>query len=140
VSLDGAPPVEMHADHALNPVWSNDGKFLVYSGADLGPGFSLRAINADGSARAMPEITLSRAARRVRFHPTRDALIVLLGEMRFGNLWLIDLETGERQALTNFGRESSIRDFDVSPDGAEFIFDRRQENSDVAVIELPVGN
>jgi Tol biopolymer transport system component len=136
VSLDGSPPVELHTDHALNPAWSNDGKFLVYSGADLGPGFSLRAINADGSPRALPEITLSRAARRVRFHPRRNALVVLLGEMRFGNLWLIDLDTGERQALTNFGRESSIRDFDVSPDGAEMVFDRRQENSDVAVIEL----
>lgn len=137
VSLDDTPPVEMQGDYALNPVWSNDGSFLVFSGEDLGPGFSLRAINADGSPHVLPEITLSRAARRVRFHPKRNALIVLLGEMRFGNLWLIDLDTGERQALTQFGRESSIRDFDVSPDGTEMVFDRRQENSDVAVIELP---
>jgi Tol biopolymer transport system component len=137
LSPDDAPPVELTAEYALNPVWSNDGSFLVFSGEDLGPGFSLRAINADGSPRALPEITLSRAARRVIFHPQRNALIVLLGEMRFGNLWLIDLDTGERRALTDFGRESSIRDFDVSHDGTELVFDRRQGNSDVALIELP---
>ena len=137
VSLDGAPPVALHEGYALNPVWSSDGQFLVYSDADLGPDFALKAINPDGSAHALHDITLSRGARRVSFVPGRRALIVLLGEMRHGNFWLIDLDSGERRQLTNFGREFFIRDFDVAPDGSEIIFDRRQDNSDVALIELP---
>lgn len=38
--------------------------------------------------------------------------------------------------LTNFGRSFIIRDFDVSPDGREIVFDQVQENSDVVLIDL----
>jgi hypothetical protein len=84
----------------------------------------------------LPEITLSRGARRVSFVPGQRALIVMSGDMRHGNFWLIDLDTGKRRQLTHFGREFYIRDFDVTPDGREIIFDRREDNSDVALIEL----
>jgi Tol biopolymer transport system component len=136
VPLDGAPPVAMSASFALGPAWSSDGQLLVYSDADVGPGFALRAMNADGSAHTLHDITLSRGARRVSFVPGRHAIIVLLGEMRYGNFWLIDLDSGDRRQLTNFDRAFSIRDFDVSPDGSEIVFDRRQDNSDIALIEL----
>ena len=68
--------------------------------------------------------------------PGRRALIVLLGEMRHTNFWYIDLDTGERRQLTDFGLEFTIRDFDVSADGREIVFDRRREDSDLALIEL----
>jgi hypothetical protein len=56
--------------------------------------------------------------------------------MRHNNFWYIDLDTDERRQLTDFGREFAIRDFDVSADGREIVFDRRQENSDLALIEI----
>lgn len=48
---------------------------------------------------------------------------------------LIDLETGAERPLTNFGRAFIFRDFDVSPDGREIVFDQVQENSDVVLID-----
>ena len=45
--------------------------------------------------------------------------------MRHNNFWYIDLDSGARRQLTNFGREFTIRDFDVSADGREIVFDRR---------------
>jgi len=137
VPLDDAPPVALSQGHALNPLWSPDGSFLIYSDADVGPGFALKAMNPDGSALALDDITLPRGSRRVSFVPGRKMLVVLLGEMRHANFWLLDLESGARRQLTAFGREFSIRDFDVSPDGREIVFDRRQDNSDIALIELP---
>lgn len=137
VPLDGGSPEVLSEGHALNPMWSSDGSLLVYSDADVGPNFSLKAIRPDGSALELGDITLPRGSRRASFVPGRHALVVLMGEMRHGNFWLLDLETGGRRQLTAFGREFSIRDFDVSPDGREIVFDRRQDNSDIALIELP---
>jgi len=136
VPLDGAAPVALNEGHALNPLWSSDGKFLVYSDADVGPSFALKAMRPDGSPLALGDITLPRGSPRVSFVPGRQMLVVLMGEMRHGNFWLLDLENGARRQLTAFGREFSIRDFDVSPDGREIVFDRREDNSDVALIEL----
>jgi hypothetical protein len=93
-------------------------------------------VRPDGARYDLPEIKLPRGARRVVFVPGRRALIALQGEMRHNNFWYIDLDSGARRQLTNFGRDFTIRDFDVSPDGGEIVFDRRRENSDLALIEL----
>jgi Tol biopolymer transport system component len=132
---DGAAtPLGEH--YAINPQWSPDAAFLIYADADAGPSFALKSVDALGAARRLPDIKLPRGARRALFTPDGRALIVLQGEMRHNNFWLIDLETGDRRQITNFGREFTIRDFDVSGDGREIIFDRRRDASDVALIEL----
>jgi Tol biopolymer transport system component len=136
VPLDHGPPSALHEGYALNPVWSPDGKFLVYADADAGPDFALKALRPDGARYDLPEIKLPRGARRVVFVPGRRALIALQGEMRHNNFWYIDLDSGARRQLTSFGRDFTIRDFDVSADGREIVFDRRRENSDLALIEL----
>ena len=136
VPLDQQPPSALLEGYAINPVWSPDGKFLVYADADAGPDFALKAVRPDGARYGLPEIKLPRGARRVVFVPGRRALIALQGEMRHNNFWYIDLDSGARRQLTDFGRDFTIRDFDVSPDGAEIVFDRRRENSDIALIEL----
>ena len=38
--------------------------------------------------------------------------------------------------LTNFGRESVVRDFYISPDGREIALDRVQENSEIVLVDL----
>lgn len=136
VSLSQQSPRALHEGYAINPVWSPDGSFLVYADADAGPDFVLKAVKPDGARYDLPEIKLPRGARRVVFVPGRRALIALQGEMKHNNFWYIDLDSGARRQLTNFGRDFTIRDFDVSPDGGEIVFDRRRENSDLALIEL----
>jgi Tol biopolymer transport system component len=136
VSLDARSTNLLVDGYSINPVWSTDGRILVYADADTGPDFALKAVTADGSKIELPEIRLPRGSRRASFVPGRRALIVLRGEMRHTNFWHIDLDTGEKRQLTDFGLEFTIRDFDVSGDGREIVFDRRQENSDLALIEL----
>jgi len=65
------------------------------------------------------------------------ALIVLRGEIEHKDFWFVDLQTGQERRLTSFGRRVIVRDFDVSPDDREIVFDRLQENSDVVLIARP---
>jgi Tol biopolymer transport system component len=136
VSSEDGAATPLGEGYAMNPQWSPDGAFVVYADADAGPSFSLRARDARGGRYPLPDIKLPRGARRVAFASGGRALIVLQGEMRHNNFWLIELDTGARRQLTDFGREFTIRDFDVSSDGREIIFDRRRDNSDLALIEL----
>lgn len=135
IELSSKAMTWMSEHYAVNPLWSPDGSFLIYQDADAGPDFVLKAMSADGQPYPLPDIKLPRGARRVVFSPEERALIVLQGEMRHNNFWYIDLDSGERRQLTQFGRDFTIRDFDVSPDGSHIVFDRRQENSDLALIE-----
>ncbi len=131
----GSARVFMDVD-AINPLWSSDGKLLVYSDTGVGPTFEVKVANADGTPHPSPAITLPRGSKRISFVPGKHALVVLQGEMRHVNFWYVDLDTGQRRQLTDFGREFSIDDFDVTAAG-EIVFDRIRDNSDIAVIELP---
>ena len=43
-----AAPIALGDDYALDPVWSPSGRFLVYTGRDVGTVIPIRAVNADG--------------------------------------------------------------------------------------------
>jgi hypothetical protein len=58
--------------------------------------------------------------------------VLLRGEILHKNLWLIDLEAGAERQWTNL-----TPDFDISADGREVVFERVQERSDVALLDLP---
>jgi len=137
ITLDGGPPIQLVGEQVANPVWSPDGRFLIYSGAEVGTTFPLKAVNADGKPYGIPELILSRGANRFAFLPGRPVLAVLKGDVWHKNFWLIDLVTGQQRQLTNFSREFLISDFDISPDGQEIIFGRLKENSNVILIDLP---
>jgi Tol biopolymer transport system component len=137
VPLDGGAPSQLLAEQAANPVWSPDGRFLVYTGVNVGTTFPLKAITADGEPYGIPELILARGANRISFLPGRPVLVVLKGDVWHKNFWSVDLVTGRQRQLTNFGREFLINDFDVSPDGKEIIFSRLKENSNVILIDLP---
>ena len=135
--VDGGAPVLLVKGFALDPVWSPSGRFLIYSGADVGTTFALNAVGADGSPYPLPELVLSRGARRVAFLGGDDALVMLKGNVSYLELWVRDLRTGRERQLTTLGRGFTIGDFDISPDGRELIFDRSRDESDIVLIERP---
>ena len=135
VPLDGGPPIQLIGEQAANPVWSPDGRFVVYSGVEVGTTFPLKAATADGKPFDIPELVLSRGANRFSFLPGRPVLVVLKGDVWHKNFWLIDLRTGQQRQLTNFSREFLISDFDISPDGQEIVFSRLKENSNIVLID-----
>jgi Tol biopolymer transport system component len=136
VSLDGQRVVPLVSGYSVDPAWLPDGASLVYSGPDVGTTFQVMTVSVDGRPWPEPNLTLSRGARRVCFLPGRRALVVLRGEINHKNFWLMDLETGTERQLTRFGRDFIIRDFDISADGREIVFDREQESSDLVLIDL----
>lgn len=137
VPVDGGSPALFLREYSVDPVWSPDGRFVVYSGADIGTTFSVKAVNADATAHALPALTLTRGARHLAFLPGGRSLVLLRGEIQHKNLWLIDLETGAERPLTNLPPDFDIRDFDISPEGHEVVLARVQERSDVVQLDLP---
>ena len=137
LAINGGAPVLLVQGFALDPVWSPSGRFLIYSGADVGTTFALKAVAADGSPYPLPEFVLGRGARRVAFRGGDDALVTLKGDMSYKELWVRDLKTGRERQLTALGRGFTIGDFDISPDGRELLIDRAREESDIVLIERP---
>ena len=136
VPLSGAPPEALVKEYATDPAWAPSGRFLVYSGADVGTTFAVKAVTADGRPHPLPPITLTRGARRLAFSG-EDALVVMKGDVSHKEFWRIDLATGRERQLTSLQPRFVIGDFDVSPDGREIIFDRSREESDIVLFELP---
>jgi serine/threonine protein kinase/Tol biopolymer transport system component len=135
IHLNGGTPQPMATEYSINPVWSPDGKYLVYSGADVGMRFPLRASAPDGRPYGMAGLILTRGARRVAFAPDSGSLVILRGEIAHKNFWLLNPQTGAERQLTDLPSSIAIGDFDVSPDGTEIIFDRVQDSSSIALIE-----
>jgi Tol biopolymer transport system component len=135
IPLDGRAPSPLVAEYSLDPAYSPDRAYLVYSGADIGTTFPLRAAAADGRPYPLPSVILTRGARRVVLLRDGRTLVVLRGEVGHKDFWRIDIKTGSEQRLTQLPADFVIRDFDVAPDGSEIVFDRLQESSHIALIE-----
>jgi Tol biopolymer transport system component len=138
IPADGGEAIQLGDGYALDPVWSPTGQFLVYSGADVGTNVSVKAVNADGTPRVIPDLVLSRGSRRMDFLGTDDALVILKGNLSYKEFWAVDLKSGAERQLTNVGPGPMVSDFDVSADGREIVFDRVSDASDIVLIELPV--
>jgi Tol biopolymer transport system component len=135
IFLNGARPLPLVAEYSVDPVWSPDGRFLVYSGADIGTTFPLRGAGRDGRPYPLPTLILTRGARHVAFSSDGQSLVALRGDFEHKDFWLIDLRTGAAHMLAKLPAEFVIDDFDISPDGSEILFNRVQETSELALIE-----
>jgi Tol biopolymer transport system component len=131
----GGAPVPLVYEYSVDPVWSPDGQFLLYSGADVGVTFPLRAAEPDGRPYPLPAVMLPRGARRIVFGPEPGTIVALRGDFTHKDFWLIDLKTGAERRLTQLPTGFDIRDFDLSPDKRELLFDRVEETSTVALID-----
>ncbi len=137
IAVDEGTPLPLVSEYSVDPAWSRDGAFLIYSGADVGTTFPLRAAAADGRPHPLPTLMLTRGARRVVFARDRQAIVILRGEIGHKNFWLVDLDSGAERQLTELAADFVVRDFDISPDGSRIVFDRIEENSNIALIEHP---
>jgi Tol biopolymer transport system component len=135
IYLNGEPPTSFVAEYSMDPVWAPDHRFVVYSGADIGTTFPLRAAAPDGRPYPIAGVMLTRGARRVTFYPGSESLVILDGEIGHKNFWLLDLATGARRPLTRLPADYEVRDFDVSAAGAQIVFDRIEAGSQMAVID-----
>lgn len=135
IFLDNSTPSTLVSEYSIDPVWSPDGQFLIYSGADVGTTFALRAVARDGRPYPIPALILTRGARRVAFSPDARSIVLLRGDVGRKNFWLVDLRTGAERQISQLAPDISISDFDLSRDGSVILFDRIQESSRIALIE-----
>ena len=83
------PPIALGDDYALDPAWSPSGRFLVYTGRDVGTVLPIRAVNADGTPRRVPELFLHRGSRRLDFLGGDDrSLVILKGALSQKEFWV----------------------------------------------------
>jgi Tol biopolymer transport system component len=135
IPLNGNAPVQLISEYSVDPSWSPDGTFLVYSGADVGTTFPLRAAAADGRAYPIRSLVLTRGARRVAFFRDSHTLLVLRGTIEHKDFWLVDLESGAERRLSVLPDNFTIGDFDIASDGRSIVFDRVQANSDLVLVD-----
>jgi Tol biopolymer transport system component len=135
IFLNDSPPTPLVSEYSIDPVWSPDGQFLIYSGADVGTTFPLRAVARDGRPYPIPPLILTRGARRIAFRPDAASIVLLRGDVGHKNFWLVDLRTGAERQITDLVPDIAIGDFDLSRDGSAVLFDRTQDSSRIALIE-----
>ncbi len=139
VPVVGGVPQLFLPDYSLDPAWSVDDRFVLYSERDIGTTFSVKAVTPEGTAYHFPSLTLTRGARHLRLLRDARSLVILQGEIQHKNLWLVDLETGAKRQLTYFPAGFDVLDFDISPDGREIVLERVEQRSDLVLLDLP-GN
>ena len=135
IFINGDAPVPFTSEYSIDPVWSPDGRLVVYSGADVGTTFPLRAAATDGRPHPLAGIMLTRGARRFAFVPDSQKLVILAGQIGHKNLAVLDLETGAKRTLAELPADFVVHDFDISATGTEVVFERIVNNSHIALIE-----
>jgi serine/threonine protein kinase len=137
IPVDGGTPEKLVDEISYNPVWSPDGRLILYYFAPQGALFPLRAIAPDKKPFKLPDVSTRGEGGRFRFMPDGKSFVVLQGAYRDQNFYLVNIETGSRRQLTDLKQGNMLRNFDISPDGKQIVFDRVEENSDVVLIDLP---
>ena len=135
IFLDATAPQSLISEYSIDPAWSPDGRYFVYSGPQVATVFPLRASAPDGRPYNMPGLILTLGARRVAFARNSGSMVFLRGGIDRKDFWQLDPQTGAERQLTDLPAGFVIGDFDVSADGTEIVFGRVQESSSVVLIE-----
>jgi Tol biopolymer transport system component/predicted Ser/Thr protein kinase len=137
VPADGGTPERLTEEVSYNPVWSPDGRMILYAAPQQGITFPIKAVSPDKKPVAVPTLAVTGEGNRYRFTPDGKYAVILQGWFRHQDFFAIDLASGQRTQLTHLKPGYILRNFDISPDGKQIVFDRVQENSDVVLIDLP---
>ena len=137
IPVDGGAPERIVDEHSYNPVWSPDGRLILYYLSQQAATFPLKAITPEKKPFPLPPLAVRGEGGRFRFMPDGKSFVVLLGPFRNQNFYLVNVDTGVRRQLTNLKPGPFLRNFDISPNGKQMVFDRVQENSDIVLIDLP---
>src|SRR5262249_31880306 len=139
VPADGGPPVRLVDGVNADPVWSPDGRLILYSEIVGGAYHLLRAVTPDKKPVVLPEIKVVYLGNRYRFMPDGKSRVIAQSPperqraMQSGDYFLMDLRTGHMRQLTNLRPGFLMKSFDISPDGKTILFDRYRENSDIVL-------
>ncbi len=141
---DGAWPRKLDdtSDFAMNPVWSPDGKRLVWVKYDMpnmpwdGTTLAMLTFSSDGAdIEVLQGQAQAYAIAQPAFSPDGKTLAYLSDESGFSHLILFDLETRQRRAVTSDAAEYSgpawvagLRYFAWLPDNRHIVI-RRSENA-----------
>ncbi|HKD10795.1 MAG TPA: protein kinase, partial [Thermoanaerobaculia bacterium] len=140
VPADGGPPLRLVDTNTSDPVWSPDGRLILYS-ENFGGGSNLRGVTPDKQPVPLPVIGVPYAGNRYHFTPDGRSVVVFSHRegvfVQEADFRLLDLATGRLRQLTRLRGAFVMRSFDVSPDGKTILFDRYRENADVVLIDLP---
>jgi Tol biopolymer transport system component len=136
VPVDGGPPVQLVSSLSSNPVWSPNGQLIVYSGPNISLRTDLKAVSPDGKPLPFPQVSVRILGERYRFMPDGKSLVLMHGDWKDQQFYLLDLATGAERRLSNLKPGFTMRSFDVSPDGKQILFDRISENADIVLIDL----
>jgi Tol biopolymer transport system component len=138
IHVDGSQPILLLDSLAERPVWSPDGRFILYTELLAAGGNQIKAITPEGVPVPIPFTQLGAGiSTSYRFFPDGKSLIALEGAAGSSqNFFRIDLQSGEQRRLTDLAGRFTIEDFDVSPDGKHIVFDRVQLNADIVVMNL----
>jgi Tol biopolymer transport system component len=134
IPVDSGDPVRLVRGQAVNPVWSPDGKLIVYAGKFFTGQVELQGVRPDGTPVDLPPVRTRPGG--YRFLPDGTGLVYLpfIPSLDF---WLFDLTRKTPRRLTRLGNQGFLGTFDVTPDGKAIVFDRLRENSNIVLIELP---
>lgn len=139
IPVDGGPPVRLLNTLSYHPVWSPDGRMIVYAEPQQGGGtLPVKAITPDKAPVRIPDFEVTYLGSPYRFVPHSNALIFLKAttDIRRRNFYWVDLDTGKERQLTDLKPGYLMENFDISPDGKQIVFDRTRENSDIVSIDL----
>ncbi len=136
IPVGGDSPEQIVEGEALNPVWSPDGNLIVYTGAQVNVVSPLLAVRPNGDRVELPKIEVFRFGQRARFLPDGTGLVTMRGKGPSQDFWLLDLATMKDRRLTQLDAATTMRTFDITPNGQQIVFDRLSEDSDIVLIEL----
>ena len=134
IPIGGGSPVLLVKEYSTDPIWAPSGRFLVYSGADVGTTFSVQAVSTDGTP-IPSEADAPRGARRLAFLG-EDTLVIMKGDVSNKDFWASIFGPGESASSPDSDAASSSGISPYLQDGREIVFDRTREQSDIVLFDL----